>query len=132
MTERRSSGPAKRDTRPSRPIANPQPGYFKVRFVKGGPEVGARIARICSCTVGGDGPHDWTPACDRFPPLTCFVDGVERPERLYSVWTSGDDIDEATYRYMVDGAAWDRVNDRSAPAANPGNPIDLLTNKPVF
>ena len=33
--------------------SKPEPGFFKMRLVKKGPYVAARIMRTCACTVNG-------------------------------------------------------------------------------
>lgn len=144
MTElRRSPGAAKPETREPRQPDKPEVGFFRYRIVRGGAWVGARIARICTCTIhGGPGneEHDWQPDCDRFPHLIAQVNGVfhdapiNRSEvpTLEKVWLFGERIEEADYRYMVDAAAWDRAYAPEAPAANPGQPVDLNTIDPIF
>lgn len=140
---RLSSGPAKPETRETRQPEKPQVGFFRYRLTRGGPWVGARIARTCTCTIGGgDGsePHDWTPECDRFPPLIAEVNGTfydtpvnrEQVPMLEKVWLFGERIDEPEYRYLIDSAAWDRVNAPDAPASAPHKPIDLNSMKPIF
>lgn len=112
---------------------DPQPGFFLTRLVKGGPLMPARIWRPCVCTVNGgeDGAeHDWQPTCDRNPPLAAEVNG--QPHDVDRVWMSRDVITEAEYRYLMDTAAWDRANDPTAPMANPAQPINPLTVKPLF
>jgi hypothetical protein len=149
---RLSSGPAKPETRRPRDPNNPRPGYyafhFRVkdpnsgRYVKG-PRLGARIWRPCMCGPSSAETfeeHDWRDGCDRFGPLTCDVDGVRQDPpvdrthvpMLEKVNLYGEEITEAEYCYLVDGAAWDRENRPDAPAANPTKPIDLLKmNTPI-
>lgn len=116
-------------------LDRPQPGFFRVRLVRRGPWVSAAIRRICSCTINGgsdNARHEWRPDCDRFPPLSCEVDGQERNDRLMSVWVFGRPISEKEFRYMRDAAAWDRTYAPDAPTANPLLPVDFNAIKPKF
>lgn len=118
----------------ARTMNEPQPGLYRMRLVKGGPWVAARIHRTCHCTVnGGDASdaHEWRDGCDRFPALQGEVDGRSRDP--VSIWHSRiERIDEAEYRFLTDAAAWDRKHAPEAPGANPDKPIDPLTTPTLF
>jgi hypothetical protein len=46
--------------------------YFEIQFRKGAHPIAVRVARRCSCGPGSNErftEHDWSPVCDRFPPL---------------------------------------------------------------
>lgn len=143
MSERRSIGPAKPETRETRHPDRPEPGFYAYRHVSKGPRVGARIFRPCCCGInGGDvnREHDWRDGCDRHAPLVCEVDGrryddpIDRTKvpMIERVWLYGDRVSEAEYRYLVAGAAWDRVNQPDAPAANPTKPVNLNELDPIW
>jgi hypothetical protein len=109
-----------------RDIAAPRPGWFKMRLVKGGPWLPARIDQDCYCTVGCEEAHQWTSACDRHPHLRAVLDG--REVTLERVWTSGREISEGEHSYLVQALAYDRAHgERSARA---DQPIDLDTINP--
>ena len=119
----------------NRDLNDPQPGFFKVRLVRGGPLVPAALCRPCCCTIGGghdNTPHDWTEACDRYPQLTAFVDGVERFEWVRRVWEYGYESTASEYDLMTRKRAWDETYDPASPAANPTKPVDFDNLKPVF
>jgi len=110
----------------SRRIDQPQPGYFTLRLVKGGPFVPARIHRTCHCTVnGGDdnAAHDWRESCDRYPFLAGEIDG--KPANVDRIWTSGQPISRDIYDYLIDLGEWARTYDPEAPEARPEKPVNL-------
>lgn len=118
----------------ARTMNEPQPGLYRMRLVKGGPLVAARIHRPCCCTVNGgeaNAEHPWRDDCDRFPPLRGEVDG--RPRDAISVWHSRiERITEAEFRFLRDASAWDRKHAPDAPGANPDKPVDLLSAPTLF
>ena len=72
-------------TEKARNLNKPEPGYFKMRLVRGGPWVPARIRRVCQCTVNGgdeERDHDWQESCDRNPPLSADINGEEADVEL--------------------------------------------------
>lgn len=117
----------------SRAIAAPEPCLRQMRLVRGGAWVAARIHRTCHCTIGGgdlDKPHPWRGTCDRYPPLEAEIDG--KPAGVDRVWTAGEDIDEAEYRFLIDDRAHARQHRPDSPEANPRQPIDFDTMAPPF
>ena len=122
-------------TGPRHRIDRPVEGFYRTRLVKGGPWVAARIFRTCCCTIGGGDMnviHDWTPDCDRFPRLRCEVAGRERDAA--EAWPSllGNPIPESEWRYLRDGAEWDRRFNPVSPHARPTEPIDLNRMPSLF
>ena len=77
--------------------ADPQPGYFLVRKVRGGP---------------------WLPAI-----IYLRAEVLGEPADIYSVWDYGHPITEASYRYLMDDAAWCRQYAPHEPLANPDKPV---------
>lgn len=60
----------------------PMPGTYKIRMSRNGVFVPVWIGRLCCCTVGGGDEnleHEWSPACDRFPPLIALRNGKHVP-----------------------------------------------------
>ncbi len=117
----------------SRAIASPEPCLRQVKEGKGGVWVAARIHRTCHCTItGGDlnVAHAWRDACDRYPPLAAEING--HPAGVDRVWTSGADITEAEYQYLMDDRAHARQYRPLSPEANPHKPIDFGTLAPPF
>lgn len=128
MTDRRSTGPA-RSRGPARIVGAPEIGFYRMKLVKDGPLMAARIWRPCSCTVtGGDAQleHPWQEACDRFPRLVGEIDGRRvDPDRIWE--SKSEPIDEAEFKFLRDDAKWCRENAPAEPRANPDQPIDLLS-----
>jgi len=123
----------------ARRIDQSEPGYYQFALVKDGPMVAAQISRTCHCTVNGTDEniaHAWRDTCDRYPAgLLAIIDGEESdPNRelkrwyhetdVERIWLHGEKIDEATYRWMIDDAAWCRRNAPNDPKANPWKPIE--------
>ncbi len=115
----------------SRVIDRPEPCLRQVKQVRGGVWLAARIHRTCHCTInGGDhnAAHAWCDTCDRYPPLEAEIDG--KPADVDRVWTSGKDIDEAEYRFLIDDRAHARQHRPDSPEANPRQPVDFMTLAP--
>ncbi len=90
----------------TRAIARPEPGFFRMRLVKGGPWVGAIIFRPCPIEM-----HPETfQAVDRHYHLQAEIDG--RPVDLSQIWDYGRRIDQAEYEYLCADRDWCR---RHAP-----------------
>ncbi len=112
-------------------IASPQPCYRQVKETKGGVWVGARIHRTCHCTVnGGDesAAHPWRGTCDRYPHLEAEING--RPANVDRVWTSGQEIDETEYLFLIDDRKHAVRYRPASPEANPRKPVDFNTLPP--
>jgi hypothetical protein len=108
-----------------RVVTAPEPGFYAVRMVRGGPQVAALIYRPC--------PFDWYDpdidpdatqaepyeAQDRVirRPLRAEIDG--RPADPDRVWTSGRRIPRNRFLYLRDLAAWARRHAPDDPAARP-------------
>jgi hypothetical protein len=105
-----------------RVVDQPKVGYFKLRLVKRGPWVGARIDQI-------DGK--WVATIDGTEQSPGHEDPVEA-KGVLKVWHAGQFISQPEYNYLVQLAAWAREHSPDHPAANPGKPIDLATLPPVF
>lgn len=67
---------------PSRRIDTPEPGYFRMRLVRKGPWVGARIYRSA---LFGD--------------LRATINGHDVD--VFDVWTSGERISEDDYNWLI-------------------------------
>ena len=118
----------------SRNIGEPRPGFFKLRKVRGGPYVGARI-------VHGPPTDPLTgETLDRSWLWETWIDGAlvrsPSPEPVkagvFRVWYHGSEIPEAEYRYLIDDREWCRRNAPQSPEATPDQAVDLESMKPVF
>ena len=101
-----------RHAEPPRRIDAIEPGYFKLRMVKNGPWVAARISHGTItgwwASIGGDqcGP----PSYDPFQAV-----GVSR------IWETGTPITEDEYRQIL-----------AAPPSSPRLPVDIGSEPPAF
>ena len=109
-----------------------EPCLRRMKRVSGGAWVAARIHRTCHCTINSYpedcSPHPWRITCDRYPQLEAEIDG--RPADVDRVWTSGEDIDEAEYRYLLADLDHARLYRPDSPEANPFKPTDFNTLPP--
>ncbi len=115
----------------TRAIASPEPCLRRMKRVRGGAWLAARIHRTCHCTPnGGDesAPHAWRDTCDRYPHLDAEIDG--RPADVDRVWTSGEDIDKAEYAYLIADREHARLYRPESPEANPHRAVDFSTLPP--
>jgi hypothetical protein len=97
---------------PSRRIDQPEPGFFKLRKVKGGPFVAARIdyeAPLWSAEIDGQ-------PCGLPDPDPAHADGVFR------IWTTAVRIDSKEYDRMREHKATAPLTD---PVHNAHEPINL-------
>lgn len=100
----------RRNERPRR-IDQPEPGYFKVRMVRKGPWVAARIGQrfgFWFAEINGTG-------CGATDPDPAKADGV------YRVWSTGAVITKTEFEALL-----------RKPPASPDKPIDLGSIPPAF
>lgn len=111
------------------PSAPPIPGFYAVKIVRGGPRVGAKIEH-------GPGTDPETgEALDRSWMWSAWIDGklVEPPSPdpmvagCYRISVFGQSISEADYLLLVKTGEWAKQHSPTDPAANPNQPINLLT-----
>ena len=110
----------------TREIANPEPGFFRIKLTKGGPWVPAIIYRPCPIEFE---PQTFQPV-DRHYRLVAEVDG--KLVDMSRVWTSGERITMAEYLFLTADHAWARLYRPDLPEANPERPIDFNTLSPPF
>lgn len=115
-------------TNGSRAIGSPEPGFFRVRLVRGGPYVAARI--FLPCPIDPDFGH----YMDRSRHLMAEINGSVYASllRVFWVWTTGQPVSAGEFQYLADLAAWCRHNDSRDPMANPRKPIDPRKTRPAF
>jgi len=104
-----------------RRVDQPEPGFFRIKLVKGGPPVAAAIVH------DADGWHAVIDG-DRLP----SAEDPWHAEGLARVWHYGLIIDEPEYRFMLARAAHARAHDPTHPTANPDQPINLADLPPLF
>lgn len=108
-----------------RQIDKPRPGFFAMRLVKGGPEIAARIYLPCPLDPEFCGP------LDRSRHLLAEVNGEEKPDWVYRIWTGAREINKAEFHYLRDDAAWCRRFAPHEPRANPRQTINSRQMVPV-
>ena len=109
-----------------REIARPRPGFFRVRLIKGGPWVAARIFQPCPIEME---PEYWN-VLDRSPSLEAEINGL--PGRVMRIWLSGEEISAAEFHYLLDDAGWCERYAPAEPRANPERAVDVRETQPVF
>ena len=131
----------------SRQLGRPEPGYFTMRLVKGGPLVPARIYRVCPMVepcrdvmIGGlvypdiepgeADPDDWCRPCDRTRPLRADIAG--EPCDPLRVWEGGRFTTRAEWRFLTDDLAWARQHAPASPQARPKQAVDLRSQPALF
>jgi hypothetical protein len=107
-------------------IGEPQPGFFKLRLVRGGPWVSAAIFYPCPIE-GHPEIFQWL---DRPRRLAAEIDGHEAdPMR---VWLHGRMIPRSEYLFLRDDAQWAKRYAPNDPKARPKEAIDLNAMQPLF
>lgn len=105
-----------------RDVARPEPGYFRLRLVRHGPWVPARIVRRpdgqWQAIVNGESYR-----ADPDPGRAPWV---------FRIWHGGRVIDRAAYLEMLRVKGWAQAHQPDHPAANPRKPIDLTAAPPLF
>lgn len=112
---------SERRNQPTRRVDQPEPGYFCIRLVKGGPWVAAEIRHI-------DGA--WLALIDGVP-KTPHPDPAQA-EDVFRIWHYGERIPNYEHAFMVQWAAHVRVFQPDAPEANPTRPINVGREPPPF
>jgi hypothetical protein len=107
-----------------RVMNRPEPGLWAIRLARGGAEVAARI--FWRDHQAGN------PEKKLFlPELVAEING--QAVELDRVWhTRGRAIDQAEYDFLIADRKWAKEHAPEDPAANPYQPVDLLTVKPPF
>jgi len=136
--ERKSSGPyvpRGRQLEAPRQVDQPEPGFFKIREVRGGPYVAARIyhepARDPQTGEWLDRSPWWRAEingrpCGNASPDPIKADGVMR------IWTFGVRINKREYEHLLNVKNWAKRHRPDLPEANPRAQIDLNKMKPIF
>jgi hypothetical protein len=109
-------------------VNKPEPGFFKLCMVKGGPYVGAQIEHGPS-----KDPETGEPL-DRSWLWKAWINGRlaadPSPDPMYAgvfrIWHFAQEITEKEYRYLLGIKDWAEKSAPNDPAANPMQPIDHL------
>lgn len=113
----------------------PRPGVFRLRLVRGGPFVPARIRHEPPPDpITGD-------PLDRAPVWTAEIGGVPAGDpcrdpsanpHIFRIWNYGTPIPDDEYRHMLAVRAWAANHAPEAPEARPERKIDLNKAPPIF
>jgi hypothetical protein len=105
-----------------RRIDQPLEGFFLRRLTRGGPWVGCAIVQTgAGWRAQIDGR--W---CGEAHPDPAVAPGV------MDIWTSGRRVDETEFRFRLGLKAWAEKHAPLHPAANPREPVNLLTTPTPF
>jgi hypothetical protein len=114
----------------TRDVGEPQVGFYRMRAVKGGRFVGARI--YIDVIDDPDFPEN---EMDRSPMWHGEINGVVDPdpspaptEAVWRIHEHGERVDEAEFLFLRADADWQREHTDDEPE----RPIDWLTIKPPF
>ena len=112
--------------RAARVMNDAQPGFFRVRMVRGGPWVPAVIFLPCPwiCPADNVSPDEWCLPLDRSRRLMAQVAG--RPVWPEDVWNYAEAVSIDEHDYLR--AVWDWAQTvPDAPEATPRKAVDLRT-----
>lgn len=117
-----------------RSIDDPQPGYFKLRLVRKGPWLPARIRHepMADPTTGEplDRSYLWYAEIDG--QLHAPPDRDPARAGVFRIWLFGKRITEEDYSKLRENKARAERVDPQAPELNPETPVDLGRMKPLF
>jgi hypothetical protein len=100
----------------NRSLETPSEGYFRLRLVRFGPWIAARIVNANSLW--------WVELDGR----ECGGDADPwKAEHMERVWWHGHRISEDDYRASLAVSAWAKVNAPADPRAKPTEPIDMIS-----
>lgn len=93
-------------------IDRPQPGYYRLKLIRNGPWVGARI---------------WIDDSIPERPAVMLATMGGKDADPMALWprVCGEPISEQDYRYLMGVKDWAEKYDRTAPEASPHKPIDF-------
>lgn len=108
--------------REPRVISRPEPGYWAIVLVKGGPTVAARIFIHQTAHEPGE-PEN---LMERSPLLSAEING--EPVAVDEVWLRrGRPITKAEHDFLVADRAWVREHAAHLPEARPTEKVDRST-----
>lgn len=118
---------------PARDVTRPEPGFFLIRLVKGGPKVAARIThKPARDPLTGE-------TLDRSPWWAAEINGepagepsIQPTDEVLRIWHYGEPVTEDEYRYQLADAQWCAAHAPHEPKANPRRSVDLAAMAPLF
>jgi hypothetical protein len=117
-------------TDPPRRLDLPEPGFFTIRRIKGGPEIPCELR----LETGRD-PYTGE-EMDRSPRLVPYVageamTGEDMTEWVDRIWL-GRPVGEVRFRYLLAVREWAVKEAPAAPEANYGRAVDLSRSPSLF
>ena len=125
-------------SRSMRVLIRPNPGFYVMRLLRGGPLIPALIYRRCPMVVpqpsalGGPHPDDWCRPLDRSPQYRAQIDG--KLVTVDRVWTARSlrSISPAEYQFRMGTLRqWAQVHP-VMPEARPRGRVNLAALPPLF
>jgi hypothetical protein len=116
--------------------SDPEPGYFKLRFVRRGPWVPAIIWRPCPLILPdpleatAPGPEQWCCPAERSRALRARIG--DREASPDEVWERGREIPEHEYIWRLAVRDWAMAYQPTQPEANPRKAVDLSAQPSLF
>lgn len=115
----------------------PEPGFFKLKLVRGGPWVPALIWRPCPMIIpeplsieDTPAPEDWCRPTERSRPLRARVG--DRESDPGEVWISGLWITPREYYWRLKLQKWAVESAPAEPEAKPRQAVDLTRAPALF
>lgn len=106
----------------ARRLDRPEPGYWRMTLVKGGPLVPAKIAWVQTLHEPGD-PFNMMERSGSW-----YAEIAGEPVHWSLVWERrGEPISRADYDFMLDTQRWAQEHDPTNPRAAPRQKVDLMT-----
>lgn len=109
------------DTPGTRIVSDPQPGFFVVRLVKGGPMVPAVIWRPCPLEI--DPFEGIVQPLDRWPHLQARI--LDRDVHPETVWHAGRQVPMAEWQFLMASADWQQQHRPDQALARPRQAPEL-------
>ena len=106
-----------------RRVDQPEAGYFRVRLVRGGPWVAAKIEQ--------DAEGRWAASIDGQLQDPTNLDPA-LAKGVFQIWHYGTRIPEPEYEWMLAVASHARIHKPDAPEANPTRRINIAHEPPPF
>lgn len=106
-----------------RSVDTPEPGFFRMRLVRGGPWVAAELRR--------DADGAWTALIDGVPSQPSSPDPAVAAD-VFRIWHGAEAVTASEHAYLIERAAWARQHSPDSPEATPRQPIRLGRLPPVF
>ena len=117
-----------------RNIGQPEPGFFKMRLVRGGVYVGAKIEYGPGLDPESGEPLDrsyqWYGEINGKAVSSPSPDPAEA--EVFDIWIHGKPITENEYKYLIDDREWASNHAQQSPEAQPRQKINPRNQPPAL